>query len=514
MAEQPQTNRRRWALYGLLIALSTGQAAGRLAAVDAADLGRVERYRIQKALDAERDKLTTRGASDAQIERRLAQRRAELQQELRLGRPFLSANDRSRWMTVRALVEHGVYAIDDVLQEPTWDSIDIVSHRDRRGVQRVYSSKPPLLATLLAGEYWVIHQLTGWTLGTHPYTVGRIMLLTVNVLPMAAMLLLVAAVADRLFDGLAARGPGPVGDWPRLLVVAAGAMGTMLSPFVVVLNNHLVAAVGASAALYAWSRIRLQGDTRGRWFALAGAAAAFTAANELPALSLLVGLGLVLGCRHLGPALRCFAPAALLVAAAFFGTNYAAHNTLSPPYAYRYGEGEENWYKFTYEARGRQRASYWYNPRGIDRGEPSRLRYALNVLVGHHGVFSLTPVWLLSFAGMAYWARRGPDAQRELAVLVLGLSVLCLAFYIGFRPQQDRNYGGMTSGFRWMFWFAPLWLACMAPAATRCGRSRAGRLLGGTLLAASAFSAAYPTWNPWSPPWLYRWMQAGGWDLL
>ena len=25
----------------------------------------------------------------------------------------------------------------------------------------LYSSKPPLLATLMAGEYWVIHKLTG-----------------------------------------------------------------------------------------------------------------------------------------------------------------------------------------------------------------------------------------------------------------------------------------------------------------------------------------------------------------
>ncbi len=43
-------------------------------------------------------------------------------------RPFLSANDRSRWDTVRALVEHGTYAIDDVIREPGWDTIDMVKH--------------------------------------------------------------------------------------------------------------------------------------------------------------------------------------------------------------------------------------------------------------------------------------------------------------------------------------------------------------------------------------------------
>src|SRR5690606_8933002 len=35
------------------------------------------------------------------------------------------------------------------------------------------------------------------------------------------------------------------------------------------------------------------------------------------------------------PALVGFAPAALLVAAAYFGTNYWAHDSLRPPYAHR-----------------------------------------------------------------------------------------------------------------------------------------------------------------------------------
>ena len=45
------------------------------------------------------------------------------------------------------------------------------------------------------------------------------------------------------------------------------------------------------------------------------------------------------------------------------------------------------------------------------------------------------------------------------------MTLICLVFYILLRPQEDRNYGGMTSGFRWMFWFAPLWLVVMIPAA-------------------------------------------------
>jgi len=68
---------------------------------------------------------------------------------------MLSANDRSRWCTIRSLVDHGTYEIDDVIKRKTdWYTIDMVRHKGTDGREHFYSSKPPLLATLLAGEYW------------------------------------------------------------------------------------------------------------------------------------------------------------------------------------------------------------------------------------------------------------------------------------------------------------------------------------------------------------------------
>jgi hypothetical protein len=79
------------------------------------------------------------------------------------------------------------------------------------------------------------------------------------------------------------------------------------------------------------------------------------------------------------------------------------------------------------------------------------------------------------------------------------------------RPQQDRNYGGMTSGFRWMFWLAPLWLFTMIPAADRLADKVWKRTVGLLLLGLSVLSAAYPIWNPWTQPWITNWMIALGW---
>src|SRR4051812_46919356 len=71
--------------------------------------------------------------------------------------PFLSANDRSRWATIRALGDDGTYVIDKIVFDTRgrpvrgWQTIDMVRHRGGDGQEHYYSSKPTLLTTLLAG---------------------------------------------------------------------------------------------------------------------------------------------------------------------------------------------------------------------------------------------------------------------------------------------------------------------------------------------------------------------------
>jgi hypothetical protein len=110
------------------------------------------------------------------------------------------------------------------------------------------------------------------------------------------------------------------------------------------------------------------------------------------------------------------------------------------------------------------------------------------------------------------WLRADTPSRRQLAWLVVTLTIVCLVFYIGLRPLEDRNYGGMTSGFRWMFWFTPLWLVVMLPAADRIAGSTLGRAVALALLTMSVLSVSYPTWNPWVHPWIYHWLQWSGWQ--
>ena len=484
----------RRSLYGILICIGLGAMIGRILAVDSIDFRRVADAKFAKQLAAKRAELQRQGLTAVELDYALLNWKTDLAVRSGLWRPFLSANDRSRWCTVRALVEPEMrvpgapYAIDKVIDrksDPGWDTIDMVRHNGH-----FYSSKPPLLATLMAAEYWVIYHTTGQTLGTHPYEIGRFMLITIN----GACLLLVFLFTARLVERLG------TSDWGRILVMAGCVLGTFLTTFAITITNHLPAAACTAVLLDALVRIWLDGDRRVRTFLIAGFFSAMLVANELPALALAAAASLVVAWLAPRKTFIAYLPPAVLVAAAFFATNWIAVQSLKPAYMHR--GGSDNWYDYP--------GSYWNDRQGIDQGEKSAAVYSLHVLAGHHGIFSLTPIWLLSLLGSGLWLFAGNRRLQLYALMGLSVTLVCLAFYVWW-PTVDRNYGGAASGFRWVFWMAPLWLTLMLPAADLLARRRWSRGVGLVLLGLSALSAAYPTWNAWTPPWIMNFMGYMGW---
>ncbi|MCA9224641.1 MAG: hypothetical protein KDA47_03485, partial [Planctomycetales bacterium] len=244
--------------------------------------------------------------------------------------PFLSANDRSRWAAIRALGDHGSFEIDEIIREVhpvsgrrPWHSIDRVRHRGWDGREHDYSSKPPLLGTLLAGEYWVVKQFTGASVAERPFLIGRIMLMLSNLLPLIVFWWVLAKLVERL----------GVSDWGRGFTMAVATWGTFLSTFAITINNHLPAAVSVLLATYYGLRIFRLGrwnddePTDWRHYAAAGFFAAFAVTNELPALSLFALLGAMLLWKSPMRTIIRYVPAAAVVAAAFWGANYWAHGT-------------------------------------------------------------------------------------------------------------------------------------------------------------------------------------------
>ena len=517
----------RQQIYTLLIVISAGLMLGRIIAVNRTDMLEYQKTRFKTVNDTynEREKqLREAGLSESEFQKRFAdltQRRKQALENEQRELPIFSANDRSRWNTIRVLVEPDQrvqrtvklpdgtertetvwYAIDKAQNIRGWDTIDMVKHDlpdqpgegNQPGGGYLYSSKPPLLPTLMAIPYALMYWTSDGKLSLEhePFLIVRVMLIVCNLLPLVFGWFLLSLLIDRFGTT----------DWGRLFSVAFVCFGTFISTFAVTLNNHLPAVVSVTIALYCAVRIVYDKETRWRYYAIAGLFSAFAVACELPALLFCVLLGTWLLWHQGKRTVLLFAPAALLVATAFFATNYIAHNTLIPAYGKKYVEN--SWYLYEYERGGRVLQSYWGNPSDLDKGEESIGTYVFHSTIGHHGLFSLTPVWVLSFVGLGCWLF---DRQyRSLSAIILLTSVVVFVFYMR-QPLHERNYGGMTSALRWLFWLAPLWSLALVAAADRFSRHGFWRIVALLCLIVSVMSAAYPIWNPWAMPWAYNLLQ-------
>ncbi len=188
--------------------------------------------------------------------------------------------------------------------------------------------------------------------------------------------------------------------------------------------------------------------------------------------------------------MRAFLPAALVPLVAFFATQYLAFGQFRLVYE------EFGTESYTYEG------SYWNTPLEFDwfnkYPEPTWV-YLLHMTVGHHGIFSLTPIFLFSiYACVRNTFGRGRPL-RGISALTLVLTIALIAFYT-WNPKA-RNYGGTTRGLRWLFWLIPFWLVVL-PTGLAGGQDRRWvRILTVAALVFSGLTVGYALRNPWNNPW-------------
>ncbi len=325
-------NTSRRLLYGILITVALGSALGRIFSTQL--LFEPSLHRDEKNSD-DRRRLWPK-VRPAQM-------------------PTFSSNDRSRWATVRSLGDNGSYVIGvrprevilasavaplgqsyplaaaaaaqagyflrttsdrGIIFEDGWQSLDKVLHPDKL---EFYSSKPPLLSTLVAGLYWLLKAIFGWTLTTHPAAVVRTILVLVNAVPFVLYLQQMARLADEFGRT----------DWGKMFVVAAAAFGTLLTPFLSTLNNHTVATMCVLFTMVSvveiWRRTPRQrggladepSATPWQLHAAAGFFASFAVCNELPALAFAAAVFVLLFYSAPRPALVFFLGAALVPGSGF-----------------------------------------------------------------------------------------------------------------------------------------------------------------------------------------------------
>lgn len=393
--------------------------------------------------------------------------------------PLSSANDRSRWSTVWSLNAGQGYVID----ETPYPTIDKVKRGDH-----FYSSKPALLPTVIAGLVWAIDLVTGMTLPDHQDFIVRFVLVLINLLPFAWLLVLYSRLLHRLgFDTSTIH-----------YCLCAAALGTYLTAYSVTLNNHTQAAIAAFFALYCFIRIAYEGQREWKYFAVCGLCSAWAVANEMPALPLaLVLMGWLFRTSPKATA-AWFLPPAVLVGAAFLSTLYLSTGGLLPYYLYIDSP------LYHYEG------SYWNQPKGIDAADDPKWFYLFNLVLGHHGVLSLTPVFILSFVGFFV-------SDRLQGIFRLG-GALTAAMVIVY-TLQTHNYGGNCQGARWLFWLIPFWLLTLPAVVRQALPIRRYRWIVYLLLIVSLSSVGFALSGhkeigrpgPWSSSWLHLAMRSAGW---
>ncbi len=511
---------------------------------------------------------------------------------------MMGANDISRWCTVWSLLERGTYVIDECpwLTE-TQDKVSDAVKGQSAGAEPVkhyFSSKPALLPTLIAALLYPARKLSGipldrvvlqereerWVQKPDPDHPGKqigvlekpkdavkwsahvfyfkAVLLLLNIVPFWVFLLLYARILDRYAGN----------DWAWCFSLVAGALGTYLLPFTQTLNNHTIAAFSAFFALYHFLRIWDEGLVSAWRFASVGFWAAFTEVNELPALSFLALVAGLLLFRFPRRTLLYFLPAALIPVVASVAAQYAALGEFRLVYT-EFGTESYRWEGSLWKSPLELDALNvpWLDPqeaarRGITR-EPYGL-YLFHMTLGHHGFWSLSPIffcslwgvyrllrgggrwlavlaWLTLLAGIglvcfyeydpAAWSsggrlrayvwvflsipalavllaflswllllRKGGEPMAAAAWMTALLTTVVLAFYT-WNPLA-RNYGGSTQGLRWVFWLIPFWLLAL-PKGVEQGQTRpVVRFLSLAALALSVLSAGYALRNPWTHPWI------------
>jgi len=378
-----------------------------------------------------------------------------------------NANTGSRYATIESLVDHGTFHIDKSRYNRTIDKYTVDGH--------FISSKPPTLPTIGAGVYWTYKQLTGKTIARYEGDVVRTVSFFTGGVGHIVFLIYFYRLCRLLFRRQMA-----------VIVAMAGACFAYLGVgYATHINELSTAGALGICGLYYAARIRLGQDPRPWHWPLAGFVLGLLPAIDLPGLAISGSIALYLFTVDRKKALLWFLPALLPGLIAHLLLVHEISGSFKPFYLNKALKTHSQF--------------YFRNPAGIDALREPKWLYAFNVLLGHHGLFSMTPLYCFGL----YELVRSIKARRWLAEsLVCAGSVVAFLIFVIWRT---RNYGGWCVGMRWLVPIMPLLLLYFG---FWIDRVRATRLLWGLVLLAFSVSCfnvqdalsspyQYSVWHNW-----------------
>lgn len=331
-------------------------------------------------------------------------------------------NDASRIATIESLVERGTFVIDESPFVTTIDKVKIRGH--------FYSSKPPILPSLGAGVYWLLHNGFGVSFPERPFTpnLAYYLLTLILIGGSSALLLVYFFKALRWLK---------IKFFYRKLLVFTLALGTLILVFSSTFNNHTPAAAFLFIGFYYLLQAKFEPQKIERSLFLSGLFTTLATVVEFTAGAFLILFFFYIASKS---KLRKFAPryiyGCLPFAIFHFILNYQITGDFIPQYFHK------EFYNFP--------GSCLTDQKGINALREPKLIYAFNVLFGTHGLFLYTPVFLLSIWG---WIKALQNKIFKKEALMIGIGI---AVIIGYIIITSHNYGGYAYGMRWFIVFVPL----------------------------------------------------------
>lgn len=344
-----------------------------------------------------------------------------------------SAHVMSRLGTVESIADRHTYALDDSIFIGTVDKVQRDGH--------FYSHQAPLLSTIEAPIYWVLH-LPGTAFNNR----GRFLMtyafsLLTNGLALALTVLVFARVLAR--TNIDARLRGVL----AFLLVC----GTWLLPYGLVPNNHGIAGLLVATLIASLFEYEQQGPTTRRMMAIGLALGLLVAIEMLPIASFVPAVVIVLLMRRdlNARAWMAFAGALAVPIIAHSAINIAIVGDVIPA-----GFHTE---LFRYEGSVFDESSLTGTLKYHSFGDA--WQYAWRSLFAYKGFFTFAPVCLLGIVvGCLEWRWWRTHARGVHAVMLIGIAIsLAIALL------TTNNYGGEAVGFRHAVYLAPAMTLLLLP---------------------------------------------------
>ncbi|HAA29410.1 MAG TPA: hypothetical protein DCE56_19060 [Cyanobacteria bacterium UBA8553] len=379
-----------------------------------------------------------------------------------------SWNDASRMATIQSLVEQFSFVIDKSTFIETGDKYFYNNH--------FYSDKPPILSMYGALYYFVLKNLFNISFATTPRLAYYLVtLLTIGVLTCVGLIYFHKILVEFFEIDQ---------EWADLTTFIVGT-GTLVLPYSIVLNNHIVSGVLLLISFYYLLKsknnkilnvalsgflVSLAGSVDLNCFLFIPFAVIFFSFTQ----SIKSGLIFLVSCV---PLILCF-----------LGLNFYTSGSIIPP-----AMNQVLW-DYPGSSFNQENLSGLATHKGI----LGILIYTFHIIFGNRGLISHTPILLFSIFAIFLIFRNNYFPYKKEYLYILGASCAFILLY----TLKSVNYSGFSFGVRW---FASVMFMLCLPLAhikSKIKSSRLLKILFIGLIVVSILFSLIGTYNPFTPDYL------------